>query len=139
MKKREFLKSATALASMTILPSSIWSMKKNNRIRIAQIGAGGMGAADLNSISSHSSVDVVALCDVDSTALDKAKKLHPKAKGYVDYRLMLNEMKDQIDAVVVSTPDHTHAPASIMAMNLNKHVYCQKPLTHHVTRSIIIF
>ena len=135
MKKREFLKSATALASITILPSSIWSMKKNNRIRIAQIGVGGMGAADLNSISSHPSVDIVGLCDVDSTALDKAKKLHPKAKGYVDYRLMLNEMKDQIDAVVVSTPDHTHAPASIMAMNLNKHVYCQKPLTHHVSEA----
>ena len=135
MKKREFLKSATALASITILPSSIWSMKKNNRIRIAQIGVGGMGAADLNSISSHPSVDIVGLCDVDSKALDKAKKIHPKASVYIDYRLMLNEMKDQIDAVVVSTPDHTHAPASIMAMNLNKHVYCQKPLTHHVSEA----
>ena len=135
MKKREFLKSATALASMTLLPSSIWSMKKNNRIRIAQIGVGGMGAADLNSISSHPSVDIVGLCDVDSKALDEAKKIHPKASVYVDYRIMLNEIKDQIDAVVVSTPDHTHAPASIMAMNLNKHVYCQKPLTHHVTEA----
>jgi len=135
MKKREFLKSATALASMTILPSSIWSMKKNNKIRTAHIGVGGMGAADLNSISSHSSVDVVALCDVDSTALNEAKKLHPKAQGYIDYREMFKDMKDQIDAVVVSTPDHTHAPASIMAMNLNKHVYCQKPLTHHVTEA----
>ena len=90
MKKREFLKSATALASMTILPSSIWSMKKNNRIRIAQIGVGGMGAADLNSTSSHPSVDIVGLCDVDSKALDEASKNHSKASVYIDYRLMLN-------------------------------------------------
>lgn len=134
MKKRDFLKSSAALASMVMIPSSIWSMKKS-RIRIAQIGVGGMGAEDLNSMSSHSSADIVALCDVDSIALDKARKLHPKAKGYKDYRVMLEEMKDQIDAVLVSTPDHTHAPASLMAMNLNKHVYCQKPLTHNVTEA----
>jgi predicted dehydrogenase len=134
MKKRDFLKSSAALASMVMIPSSIWSMKRS-KIRIAQIGVGGMGAEDLNSMSSHSSADIVSLCDIDSMALDKARKIHPKAKGYSDYRVMLEEMKDQIDAVLVSTPDHTHAPASIMAMNLNKHVYCQKPLTHNVTEA----
>ena len=69
MKKRDFLKSSAALASMVMIPSSIWSMKRS-KIRIAQIGVGGMGAEDLNSMSSHSSADIVALCDIDSMALD---------------------------------------------------------------------
>src|SRR5690606_21912178 len=101
----------------------------------AHIGVGGKGAGDLNAISSHPSVDVVALCDVDSNNLAAAKKFHPGAKGYSDYRKMFNEMGDGIDAVIVSTPDHTHAPASMMAMNLGKPVYCQKPLTHHVSEA----
>lgn len=96
---------------------------------------GGMGAADLASISSHPQVDVVALCDVDSNALNAASLIHPDAKIYTDYRLLLAEMKDAVDAVIVSTPDHTHAPASMMAMELGKDVYCQKPLTHHVAEA----
>ena len=134
MKKREFLKKSAALASLAVFPSPLWSIKNPN-IRLAQIGVGGMGAQDLNSMSSHSSVSVVALCDVDLSALNEAKKIHPNAEAYSDYRIMLKEMKDEIDAVQVSTPDHTHAPASIMAMNLNKHVYCQKPLTHNPSES----
>jgi predicted dehydrogenase len=106
-----------------------------NRLRTAHIGVGGMGAADLGSIASHQSVDVVALCDVDATNLEAANKLYPKAKVYKDYRVMLNEMASEIDAVVVSTPDHTHAPASLMAMEMNKPVYCQKPLTHFVSEA----
>ena len=94
-----------------------------------------MGNEDLRYISSHVKVDVVALCDVDSNYLNEAKKLHPNAKIFSDYRVMLKEMNDEIDAVIVSTPDHTHAPASIMAMSMEKHVYCQKPLTHHVTEA----
>ena len=94
-----------------------------------------MGAADLASIASHESVDVVALCDVDSNNLAAAKKLYPNAKMYSDYRIMLKEMATDIDAVVVSTPDHTHAPVSMMAMEMNKPVYCQKPLTHFVSES----
>ena len=134
MKKRQFLKKSAAIASLAFLPSPFWSMKKP-QIRIAQIGVGGMGVEDLKSMSSHSSAKIVALCDVDSLALSNAKKLHPNAQVYSDYRIMLKEMKDQIDAVLVSTPDHTHAPASIMAMELNKHVYCQKPLTHNVSEA----
>ncbi len=94
-----------------------------------------MGANDLKAIASHPSVDVVALCDVDSKALAAAKKKHPKAAVYADYRKLLHEMKDGIDAVIVSTPDHTHAPASMMAMEMGKPVYCQKPLTHHVSEA----
>ena len=88
MKKRDFLKSSAALASMVMIPSPVWSMKKS-KIRIAQIGVGGMGIQDLDFMSSHNSADVVALCDVDSIALNNAKKIHPKAKLYKDYRLSL--------------------------------------------------
>ena len=133
--RRNFIKSSAALASISILPTSIWASSKNGRLRTAHIGVGGMGASDLNDISSHKSVDVVALCDVDSMALSSASKLHPKAKLFSDYRLMFKEISDSIDAVIISTPDHTHAPASMMAMEMNKSVYCQKPLTHHVSEA----
>ena len=94
-----------------------------------------MGASDLESISSHKSVQVVALCDVDKNSLDDAQKKFPNAKAFKDYRIMLSEMSESIDAVVVSTPDHSHAPASILAMEMNKPVYCQKPLTHFVSEA----
>ena len=134
MKKRDFLKTSAALASTALLPSSILAITKGEeRLKTAHIGVGGMGAADLASIASHKAVDVVALCDVDQNNLDAALKLHPKAKIFTDYRDLLSQMANEIDAVVVSTPDHTHAPASIMAMEMNKPVYCQKPLTHYVS------
>ncbi|NKI27327.1 Gfo/Idh/MocA family oxidoreductase [Arenibacter sp. 6A1] len=135
MKKRDFLKSTAALATVALLPGSVWSMTNNKRLRVVQIGVSSMGAADLEAISSHELVDIVALCDVDSNALAAAKKLHPNAKTYADYRLLFSEMGSDIDAVVVSTPDHTHAPASMMAMDMGKAVYCQKPLTHHVSEA----
>ena len=134
-QRRNFIKSSVALASLSVLPSHIIASTKKNILRTAHIGVGGMGAADLNDIASHKSVVVTGLCDVDSKALDKASKLFPNAKVYKDYRVMLNDLKDSVDAVVVSTPDHTHAPASMLAMSLNKSVYCQKPLTHHVSES----
>ncbi len=136
MNKREFLKKTAAASSFALLPNGAWAFpKKEKRLRTAHIGVANMGGSDLASISSHAQVDVVALCDVDSKNLAAAHKLHPNAKTFSDYRVMLKEMKKKIDAVVVSTPDHTHAPASMMAMNMDKPVYCQKPLTHHVTEA----
>lgn len=135
MKKRDFLKSTAALSLGAFLPSPLWAMSNNKRLRTAHIGLGMMGVEDLKAISSHQDVDVVALCDVDSKLLADANKMHPKAKTYADYRIMLKEMANDIDAVIVSTPDHTHAPASMMAMEMNKPVYCQKPLTHHVAEA----
>lgn len=134
MKKREFLKKAALLASsVTFLPASSWAFRrKADKLRTAHIGVGGMGMEDLKAISSHADVEVTVLCDVDAGNLAKAHEMFPKAKTYADYRVMMQEMADQIDAVVVSTPDHTHAPASMLAMENNKPVYCQKPLTHHV-------
>lgn len=135
MKKRDFLKSTGIVALGAMLPSSVWALSKGKRLRTAHIGVSNMGGADLASISSHDLVDVIAFCDVDSNALAAAKKLHPKAKTYSDYRILLKEMKNDIDAVIVSTPDHTHAPASMLAMEMDKPVYCQKPLTHHVAEA----
>jgi len=135
MKKREFLKTTGVLALGVFLPSPIWALSKEGRLRTAHIGVSGMGGSDLASISSHEMVDVVALCDVDSNALKAAKKLHPNAEVFSDYRILLRDFKSNFDAVIVSTPDHTHAPASIMAMEIGKPVYCQKPLTHHVAEA----
>ncbi len=135
MKRRDFIKSTGILTLGALLPSSAWALSNNKRLRTAHIGVGGMGGSDLASISSHELVDVAALCDVDSKALKAAKKLHPNAKVFTDYRILLKEMGDSIDAVIVSTPDHTHAPASMMAMEIGKPVYCQKPLTHHVAEA----
>ena len=137
MKKRDFLKTSVALASATIIPSPllISTSPKKTTLRTAHIGVGGMGASDLESISSHKSVQVVALCDVDKNSLNIAQKKFPDAKAFKDYRIMLNEMSESIDAVVVSTPDHSHAPASILAMEMDKPVYCQKPLTHFVSEA----
>ncbi|WP_025762335.1 Gfo/Idh/MocA family protein [Dyadobacter tibetensis] len=132
MNKRAFLKNAAALSSLAMLPTESWSFSADKRLRTAHIGLGAMGQEDLKSISSHTHVDVVALCDVDSDVLAKVKSQFPKARTFKDYRVMLKEMSKEIDAVIVSTPDHTHAPASIMAMEMNKPVYCQKPLTHYV-------
>ena len=135
MNKRDFLKSAAIITSASMLPSSLWALAKNDKLRTAHIGVGGMGMEDLKAIASHPAVEVTALCDVDAKNLAAALKMHPKAKTYTDYRQMLKEIGSDIDAVVVSTPDHTHAPASMMAMEMNKPVYCQKPLTHHVTEA----
>ena len=135
MNKRTFLKSAATIASTAFIPSVGWAFPKNKRLRTAHIGVGGMGAEDLKAVASHSLVDVVALCDVDSNALNAAKLIYPSAKTFSDYRELFETLGDQIDAVVVSTPDHTHAPASLMAMDIGKAVYCQKPLTHHISEA----
>lgn len=134
--RRDFLKkSMLGAAGVTLAPSLLAQAQAAGKLRTAHIGLGAMGMEDLNAIASHDLVEVVALCDVDSNALSSATARFPDAKTYSDYRLLLEEMTDEIDAVIVSTPDHTHAPASLMAMEKNKPVYCQKPLTHHVSEA----
>ncbi len=104
--------------------------KEKQKVRFACIGVGGKGDSDTNDAGSHG--EIVALCDIDTKVLDKMGKKYPKAKKYFDYRKMLEDMGSKIDAVTVSTPDHTHAPASVMAMRMGKHCFCQKPLTWSV-------
>jgi predicted dehydrogenase len=102
----------------------------NDRFNIAAIGAGGKGAGDIKDLTAAGAT-FVALCDVDGTRGAKTFKDFPNAKVYQDFRVMLEKEKG-IDAVTVSTPDHTHAIAALSAMALGKHVYCQKPLTHSI-------
>ena len=135
MKRREFIKDTATYSSLAFMSSTMKNMSAKDTLRTAHIGVGNMGLEDLNFMSSHPSVKVTALCDVDSNYLAAASELFPDAKVYADYRVMLRELKADIDAVVVSTPDHTHAPASMMAMEFGKQVYCQKPLTHHVSEA----
>jgi predicted dehydrogenase len=132
LDRRNFFQTTAAMMALSSLPASRALAMANGKLRTAHIGVGGMGGADLGSIASHPAVEVAALCDIDSQRLSEVHARHPSAKTYVDYREMLIALGDTIDAVVVSTPDHTHAPASMLALNLNKPVYCQKPLTHEV-------
>lgn len=135
MKKRTFLKTSALVMGTALLPGCDILANEKKKLRTAHIGVGNMGFEDLKAIASHSEVEVSALCDVDSQNLAKAKKMFPKAKIFKDYRVMLKQSQSDIDAVVVSTPDHTHAPASLLAMEMDKPVYCQKPLTHHVAEA----
>jgi predicted dehydrogenase len=100
----------------------------NDRLNIAVIGCGGQGQSDLGNVASE---NIVALCDVDDNRARNSFNKYPNVPKYKDFRVMLEKQKD-IQAVTVSTPDHQHAIASIMAMRMGKHVYCQKPLTHDV-------
>ena len=136
MNKREFIKTASLAIGASVFPLSTWSCKNSDQVlRTAHIGVANMGLEDLKVMASHPNVVVSALCDVDMNALKVASELFPKAQIFSDYRIMFDQISDQIDAVVVSTPDHSHAPASLLAMEKNKSVYCQKPLTHYVSES----
>ncbi len=101
----------------------------NEKLNVAGIGAGGKGYGDVLACRSE---NIVALADVDDVRASRMYNLFPKAARFRDYRQMLDKDGSRIDAVTVSTPDHTHAPASIAAMERGKHVYCQKPLAHTV-------
>ncbi len=104
--------------------------KPNEKIHFAGIGVGGKGDSDISNAGSVG--EVVALCDIDEHTLDRKAGQFKQAKKFFDFREMLTQMGDKIDAVTVSTPDHTHAVASLMAIRMKKHVYCQKPMTHFV-------
>ncbi|MCC4214376.1 Gfo/Idh/MocA family protein [Leeuwenhoekiella parthenopeia] len=146
-KRRDFLKksgvgalglmtSGIVLATENQSVTKVSGLNKDTEIiRTAHIGVGGMGAEDLKAMASHPQVVIKALCDVDAINLAVAHKNHPQARIFFDYRAMLKELGDEIDAVVISAPDHIHAPAAILAMQNNKPVYCQKPLTHYVSES----
>lgn len=106
------------------------SKSPNEKIQIACIGCGGKGSSDSADSGNHGVV--VAICDVDEKTLNAAAARFPKAKKYFDFRKMLEEMEKSIDAVTVSTPDHTHAAPTLMAMRMGKHAFVQKPLTRTI-------
>jgi predicted dehydrogenase len=121
--------SALAALSAAIVPRRVLGAQApSNKLNIAVVGVGGQGSANLKACEGEA---IVALCDVDSAFTAKTVALYPQAKFYKDYRVMLDKEKG-IDAVVVATPDHTHAVITMAALQAGKHVYCQKPLTHTV-------
>lgn len=135
MGRREFIgTSALAIGGLTIIPAQtvagLGHVAPSDKLNIAGIGIGGMGRSDLEDVAKTE--NIVALCDVDwNNSVENVFQLYPKAHRYKDYRVMLDKQKD-IDAVVIATPDHTHAIISMEAIRRGKHVYTEKPLTHTV-------
>jgi len=141
ISRRSFIgKSAAAAAGLTVVPSHVVSglghKAPSDKLNIAGIGVGGMGNANLKNLKDAE--NIVAVCDVDWAYAAKAFDTYPGAKRYWDYRKMLEEMRKDIDAVVIATADHTHAIAAAQAMELGMHVYLQKPLTHTVYESRLL-
>lgn len=132
--RRQFLKHSAALGAAAFTAVSYSRIYgANSRLKIASVGCGGKGRSDLEATAASPQVDVTALCDIDESEpfLGWAKTKYAQAKTFTDWRKLLDEPK-LFDAVIVSTPDHMHAPVSLPAMQLGKHVQCQKPLTHTV-------
>ena len=133
LSRRTFLHtSALATATFAIGRAGFAQQSPNAKVNIAGIGIGGMGAGNLGELSKNE--NIVALCDVDSVYAAPVFAQYPGAKQYSDFRVML-EKQPEIDAVLIATPDHTHAVIAKAAMEAGKHVYCQKPLTHDVFES----
>ncbi len=133
LSRRAFLQTTAAGAAAALAaPAVISAQTQKTELHVAAIGANGMGWSDLSSVGSHAQVKFVGFCDVDSTRFDKVDAKFPGVAHFADYREMIDKLGDKLDAVIVSTPDHMHAPAAMYAMNRGKHCYCQKPLTHTV-------
>lgn len=127
-------RSSFAVAGVVAAPALLSARNVNDKLQIAIIGAGGRGAANMRSV--RGTERIVALCDVNRSNLAKAGELEPQAKRFEDFRHLYDELKDdQFDAVVVSTTEHTHAFATLPALERKKHVYCEKPLAHNVVET----
>jgi predicted dehydrogenase len=113
------------------------SKSPSERIRVAGVGSTGQAGGDLRQVAA-AGAEIVALADVDENLLAKGAAAFPAARKYRDYRVMLEKEEKQIDAVLVGTPDHSHAPASAMALRLGKHTFCEKPLTHTVKEARVL-
>lgn len=136
MERRKFIKNVSSCGlSLTVVPaiavSGLGHTAPSDKLNIAGIGIGGKGSVNLRNMVEQ---NIVALCDCDFEYAKRVFDTYPKAKKYKDYRVMLEKRKD-IDAVVIATPDHTHALQAAAVMELGKHVYLQKPLTHSVWES----
>ena len=129
---------ALATAGFLFIPGRVLGLdgakSPNEKLNIAGIGIGGKGKDDLAAVASE---NIVALCDVDWGYAGPVFDHYPNAKRFKDYRKMLDEMPE-IDAVVIATPDHHHAPAAMAAIQHGKHVYCEKPLTHSVWEARLV-
>jgi predicted dehydrogenase len=142
LSRRGFIRnSAIVGGSFFILPRHVLGrgfIAPSDKLNIAGIGAGGKGESDLLEFSKNPKVNIVALCDVDDRQAVNSRKRFEKATYYKDYREMLDKEKNNIDACSISIPDNVHAVATLAAMQLKKHVYTQKPLTHDIYEARIL-
>ena len=140
--RRKFVKNVSAVAAgFFIIPRHVLGrgfIAPSDKLNIAGIGAGGKGESDLSEFAKSPNANIAFLCDVDDRQAVKSRARFPKAKYYKDYREMLAKEGKNIDAVSVSTPDHSHAVAALAAMRMGKHVYVQKPMTHDIYEARIL-
>ena len=144
--RRSFLKRTSYAAGVVTLGgagSGVWTSRAaaapkspNEKLNVAIVGAGGRGASNTGDVAKLGE-NIAALCDVDSNTLAAAAKRFPRARTYQDFRRLYDDAKD-VDAVVVSTTEHTHAFATLPALRLDKHVYCEKPLAHAVYEARVV-
>jgi predicted dehydrogenase len=133
LTRRQVLAGMGAGALGLAVPTApAWTRPAQDKLNLAVVGCGGQGFENLRQVSGE---NIVALCDVDERRAAEAFEKFPKARRFRDYRKMLDTLHRAIDAVVVSTPDHMHAPVSLRAMELGKHVYCEKPLTWSINEA----
>lgn len=143
INRREFIRNAgLSAAAFTIVPRFVLGgpgyKAPSDLLYVAGIGAGGKGESDIANFAKSGKAEIAYLCDVDDRRAAKSVAAFPKAKYYKDFRLMLEKEHKHIDAVSVSTPDHSHAVQALAAMQLGKHVYVQKPLTHDIYEARIL-
>jgi len=142
ISRRNFLhQTSLAAGSFLIVPRHVLGrgyIAPSDKLNIAGFGTGGKAEVNLPYAYNNGSDNIVALCDVDDRMSVKARKRWPNAPYYKDYRELLDKEAKNIDAVIVTTPDHMHAPMALAAMQLGKHVYCEKPLTHDIYEARIL-
>jgi predicted dehydrogenase len=142
LSRRSFIKNTMIVGGgLMIIPRHVLGrgfVAPSDKLNIAGIGAGGKGESDLAEFAKSPYVNIVALCDVDDRQAVNSRKSFPKATYYKDFREMLAKEKNNIDACSISTPDNIHAVATLMAMQMGKHVYTQKPLTHDIYEARIL-
>ncbi len=136
LSRRRFVRQSLLTSGAAVLgaPAFLRAKSPNGKLDIVVIGTGGRGGANLSAVAGE---NIVALCDVNERNLDSAATKFPGAQKFTDFRKLYDQVKD-FDAVVVSTAEHTHAFATLPALRLRKHVYCEKPLTHNVWEARII-
>lgn len=136
--RRDFLKSSAVLGALAVTGQAAEEKKKpsaNDRLQVAVIGVTNQGAYDMDEVA-KAGAEVVALCDVDENRAGAARQRFVNAKYYTDYRKLFDQKG--IDAVVIATPDHMHAPITLAALRAGLHVYCEKPLTHTVAEARLV-
>jgi predicted dehydrogenase len=139
INRRTFLKAAGAAGLVApFVTRHLMAQSPSRVLRHASFGASGMAWSDIQAICSNPFVKLVAVAEVDLTKLEAVKAAHPEVRVYQDWRQLLDKEQNNIDSVNVSTPDHMHAPIALSAMQLGKHCYCQKPLTHDIYETRVL-